>query len=158
MTNFADDTQRLVLADVGEGLDELVERITTSSELLSESLLPYGYRQNEDKLVTLPLLAGAGSRVAARAIRRTQGAGCPGVVADNTRSLSAWINAWGSFAHERKRRIDAVRLAKIEVGPMLRQQKPALPLETHFSGLLHSELLTFQHRGVCADEGRLCCP
>ena len=78
--------------------------------------------QNEDKLVTLPVLAGAGSRVAARAIRRTQGARCPGLVADNTRSLGAWITAWGSFAHERKGRIDAVRLAKIEVGPMLRQK------------------------------------
>ncbi len=95
MTIFADDIQRLVLADSGEGLYELVERIRTSSESLSESLRPYGYRQNEDKVVTLPVLAGTGSRVAARAIRRSQGAGCPGVVADNTRNLGAWINAWG---------------------------------------------------------------
>ena len=44
-----------------------------------------------------------------------------------------------------KRRIDAVRVAKIEVGPMLRQQKLALSLEAHFLGLLHSELRTLQH-------------
>ena len=124
-TNFADDTQRLVLTAEGEGLKELVARANLSSDLLTEAIGSAGYKQNTGKLVTLPILSGEGSRAAFRTLRSSKGAGLPGSISESARSLGAWINSWGSFAHEKLKRVAATRQAKFDAGPLLRQ--PRLP-------------------------------
>ena len=126
-TNFADDTQRIVLAAAGEGADDLARRIQSSSTLLSEVLEPTGFAQNTTKLVTIPVLSGVGSRKAMRSLRASGGSEFPGTVTDNARSLGAWINAFGTFAHEKFKRLDALRQARLDAGPMLRQ--PRLPYQ-----------------------------
>ena len=67
-----------------------------------------------------------------RTLRATGGSGFPGKVIDNARSLGAWINSFGSFAHEKHKRVEALRQAKIDAGPLLRQVKLPYQLKRIF--------------------------
>jgi hypothetical protein len=111
-------------------MEDLAERVGITSACLTEAIEPFGYAQNSSKMVVIPILTGPGSYTDLRSInsQKRRGMESPGgfigKIADNARSLGAWITQYGSFSHERKKRLAAIRAAHSEVGCQLVQCLP----------------------------------
>ena len=89
-TGYADDLCKKVLAPTNT-FAELKEKAANTSRILAECSEKWGYSQNKDKEVALPVLLGKGSRAEIAELRRQAGL-LPGTWADEARYLGCLVH------------------------------------------------------------------
>ena len=104
--NFADDIEKKIVADRGENLRDLCEKVRRSDDRLDRLLMTSGHKQNRGKQVLVACLVGKGARHGRSELQGPNNGGFECQVTESARYLGPWLHA------KQQRGVDmAVRLA-----------------------------------------------